>query len=85
MNDDQQELPGHRDIRRMSHEDLDELNRQIAIYKAQRDGQTVDGAWSVNADLQKLLKSGVLAEIPDLEKLLKPPKPEQLDLWGGAV
>jgi hypothetical protein len=60
------------DIRRCSKADLDEMNRQIAIYKAGRNGNTVTKVLSETADLQKA---------PKLSK----DDAEQLDLWGGGL
>jgi hypothetical protein len=45
------------DIRRMSREDLDELNRQIAIYKGRRRPQPVQEVLSENADFHKPTKA----------------------------
>jgi hypothetical protein len=60
------------DIRRCSKADLDEMNRQMAIYKARRNGQPLTEVCPESADPQKPVKP-----VKDND--------EQLDLWGGGL
>jgi hypothetical protein len=80
------------DIRRMSREDLDELNHQIAIYKAGRaepaQGLLLNHDLALEQEADVLCASAVRGVstsqkdfLPDAGKKIKA---EQLDLWGGG-